>query len=209
MVILYGYMSRCDRIPHQVALEDIWMALDVLPSIRWRWERKDLSGGYPLITRLAEEILTINLHRVGPPSHPVLLSEPDWEQDTAKMASTSTPELKHSPRSVGSAPGSGSGDASLEYSNGFDGQGTPNVGHAQQFPSHPADVPTELPHPFFPEQATYNENGQTLGETPETPGDSLLAASGKIASWNVTRIAFIPHPGSPLPPYLLSGVVPL
>jgi hypothetical protein len=169
MVILYGHMSHCDRIPHQVALEDVWMALDVLPSIRWRWERKDLNGGHPLIARLAEKILAVNLHQVGPPSHPVLLSEPDWEQDAAKMASISTPKLGHSPRSVGSAPGSGSGGGSV-YANGFNGQGTPKVGYNQQPSGHLADVPTGLFYPFFPEKATDGDNGQSSGETPDTPG---------------------------------------
>lgn len=169
MVILYGHMSHCDRIPHQVALEDVWMALDVLPSIRWRWERKDLNGGHPLIARLAEKILAVNLHQVGPPSHPVLLSEPDWEQDAAKMASISTPKLGHSPRSVGSAPGSGSGSGSA-YGNGYNGQGTPKVGYNQQPSGHLADVPTDLFYPFFPEKTTGGENGQSLGETPDTPG---------------------------------------
>ena len=168
MVILYGHMSHCDRIPHQVALEDVWMALDVLPSIRWRWERKDLNGGHPLIARLAEKILAVNLHQVGPPSHPVLLSEPDWEQDAAKMASISTPKLGQSPRSVGSAPGSGSGGST--YGNGFNGQGTPKAGYGQQSPGHLADVPTGLFYPFFPEKSTGTEGEHPSGENPENPG---------------------------------------
>jgi len=168
MVILYGHMSHCDRIPHQVALEDVWMALDILPSIRWRWERKDLNGGHPLIARLAEKILAVNLHQVGPPSHPVLLSEPDWEQDAVKMASISTPMLGHSPRSVGSAPGSGSGGS--VYGNGFNGQGTPKVGYAQQPSGHLADVPTGLFYPFFPEKSAGGENGEPSVDTPDTPG---------------------------------------
>jgi len=153
-----------------VALEDVWMALDVLPSIRWRWERKDLNGGHPLIARLAEKILAVNLHQVGPPSHPVLLSEPDWEQDAAKMASISTPKLGHSPRSVGSAPGSGSGGST--YGNGFNGQGTPKVGYSQQSPGHLADVPAVLFYPFFPEKSAGSESEQPSGETPDTPGGS-------------------------------------
>ena len=167
MVILYGHMSDCHRISHQVALEDVWMALDVLPSIRWRWERKDLNGGHPLIARLAEKILAVNLHQVGPPSHPVLLSEPDWEQDFTKMTSASTPKLGHSPRSTGSAPGSGS-----VYGNGFNGQGTPKVGYPQQPTGHLPDVPAGLFYPFFPEK-TAAENGQSPGDN----GDSLLATA--------------------------------
>ncbi|TFY76485.1 hypothetical protein EWM64_g7527 [Hericium alpestre] len=83
MVILYGHMSRCESLPHQVALEDVWMALDMLPSFRWRWERKDLNGGHPLIAKLAEKVLDVNLHQVGPTSHPILLPELDWETEGA------------------------------------------------------------------------------------------------------------------------------
>ena len=175
MVILYGHMSDCHRIPHQAALEDVWMALDILPSIRWRWERKDLNGGHPLIARLAEKILAVNLHQVGPPSHPVLLSEPDWEQDAAKMASISTPKLGHSPRSAGSAPGSGSGGGSV-YSNGFNGQGTPKTGYSQQPSGHLADVPTGLFYPFFPEKG--GENGQPTGETGDNSGGGINDGQG-------------------------------
>jgi len=169
MVILYGHTSNCERIPHQVVLEDLWMALNILPSIRWRWERKDLNGAHPLIVRLAEKILAVNLHQVGPPSHPVLLSEPDWEQDAAKMVSISTPKLGHSPRSVGSTPGSGSGGGSV-YGNGFNRQGTPKAGYNQQPFGHLTDVPTGLFFPFFPEKATGDEDGQSTGESPDTPG---------------------------------------
>jgi hypothetical protein len=175
MVILYGHMSNCDRISHQVALEDVWMALDVLPSIRWRWERKDLNGGHPLIARLAEKILAVNLHQVGPPSHPVLLGEPDWEQDAAKMASISTPKLGHSPRSVGSVPSNGSGPA---YGNGFNGQGAPKVGYAQQPPGHLAEVPAGLFYPFFPEKVTGGENGQPSGDTGDNPGNGVGVGQG-------------------------------
>ena len=178
MVILYGHMSDCHRIPHQVALEDVWMALDILPSIRWRWERKDLNGGHPLIARLAEKILAVNLHQVGPPSHPVLLSEPDWEQDAAKMASISTPKLGHSPRSVGSAPGSGSGGGGSVYGNGFNGQGTPKSGYPQQPSGHLADVPAGLFYPFFPEKATGGDNGQPSGDSGDNSGGGVSDGQG-------------------------------
>ncbi|KAF8876723.1 hypothetical protein BD779DRAFT_1613239 [Infundibulicybe gibba] len=52
MVILYGHMSKCDKLPRHTALEDVWLALDMLPRFRWRWERKDFNGGHPLIAKL-------------------------------------------------------------------------------------------------------------------------------------------------------------
>lgn len=85
------------------------------------------------------------------------------------MASISTPKLGHSPRSVGSAPGSSGGGGSV-YGNGFTGQGTPKVGYTQQPSGHLADVPAGLFYPFFPEKATGGENGQSSGETPDSPG---------------------------------------
>ncbi|KAF8459905.1 hypothetical protein DFH94DRAFT_791039 [Russula ochroleuca] len=40
----YGYSLRTHQcrksLTHQVALEDVWMALDMLPSFRWRRERR-------------------------------------------------------------------------------------------------------------------------------------------------------------------------
>ncbi|KAH7912026.1 fungal-specific transcription factor domain-containing protein [Hygrophoropsis aurantiaca] len=92
MVILYGHMSDCKRLPHQVMVEDVWMALDMLPRFRWRWERKDVNGGHPLISKLAEKVLNVNLHSVGPTKDPVLLSELDWETDTS-VGLLSSPSL--------------------------------------------------------------------------------------------------------------------
>ncbi|KIK81187.1 hypothetical protein PAXRUDRAFT_15381 [Paxillus rubicundulus Ve08.2h10] len=87
MVILYGHMSHCERLSRQVMIEDVWMALDMLPRFRWRWERKDLNGGHPLISKLAEKVLNVNLRTVGPPKDPVLLSELDWDTDSGLLSS--------------------------------------------------------------------------------------------------------------------------
>lgn len=89
MVILYGHMSHCERLSRQVMIEDVWMALDMLPRFRWRWERKDLNGGHPLISKLAEKVLNVDLHSVGPPKDPILLSEPDWETENVILGSPS------------------------------------------------------------------------------------------------------------------------
>ncbi|KAL7279377.1 hypothetical protein ACG7TL_007218 [Trametes sanguinea] len=97
MVILYGHMSECDRIPKQTALEDVWMALDMLPSFRWRWERKEFSGGHPLIAKLAERVLGANLHQVAPTGAPMLLSEQDWDPEGVLA-------MKQGPPPPGQAP---------------------------------------------------------------------------------------------------------
>lgn len=78
MVILYGHMSSCKMLTRQQALEDVWMALDMLPRFRWRWERKDLNGGHPLIAKLAEKVFDAPLHQAGPTSRPMLMPELDW-----------------------------------------------------------------------------------------------------------------------------------
>lgn len=90
MVILFGHMSQCDVLPHQTALEDLWMALDMIPRFRWRWERKDAAGGHPLIARLVERVMNVDLHTIGPASHPVLISEPEWDEEGFNSPRTKT-----------------------------------------------------------------------------------------------------------------------
>lgn len=95
MVILYGHMSKTDTLPLHTAIEDVWLALDMLPRFRWRWERKDVNGGHPLISKLAEHVLGVSLHTVGPATNPVLLSELDWDDENTShhKSPQSTPTL--------------------------------------------------------------------------------------------------------------------
>lgn len=90
MVILYGQMSKCDRLSRDVAIEDIWTALDMLPRFRWRWERKDFNGGHPLIEKLAEKVLEINLGDVKRAGTPTLIAEEDWETSSPTGALSPT-----------------------------------------------------------------------------------------------------------------------
>jgi hypothetical protein len=184
MVILYGHMSQCNRLPKQVALEDIWMALDMLPRLRWRWERKDVNGGHPLISRLAEKVLDVNLSQVGPVSNPVLLSEQDWE-DVSMLSPSSTTTLP-SATSTPPMPGpSYTGNGPMVY-----GPLPPDskpmnvsVNGAQQL----ADVPSGLFYPFFPEKLTEIPAGRFEGapvNTQNAPGlnqdfNHLLAAASQ------------------------------
>jgi hypothetical protein len=158
MVILYGHMSRCDRIPRQVALEDVWMALDVLPSLRWRWERKDLNGGHPLIAKLAEKVLEVNLHQVGPPSHPILLCEQEWEKDAMTMASAGSGGQQQTPTQQNMTLKSQAGTNGINYPGGYSDQSTPKS-QQPQGPQQLVDVPTELFYPFFPEKSNSAESG--------------------------------------------------
>ncbi|KAG6864634.1 hypothetical protein C0991_008166 [Blastosporella zonata] len=86
MVILYGHISNCDILPRPTALEDVWLALDMIPRFRWRWERKDVNGGHPLIAKLAERVMDVDLSTVGPVTHPALLSEPKWEEENSSVS---------------------------------------------------------------------------------------------------------------------------
>jgi hypothetical protein len=157
MVILYGHMSQCNRIPRQVALEDVWLALDMLPRLRWRWERKDVNGGHPLISKLAEKVLDVNLRQVGPVSNPVLLSEQDWD-DTAMLSPSSTATL---PSAQGTPP---------MPNLGYNPNGTQSYGSQQarvkpeQLQQQLMDVPSGLFYPFYPENRTDIPSGRFEGQ---------------------------------------------
>lgn len=172
MVILYGHMSRCDSLPKQVALEDLWMALDMLPRFRWRWERKDLNGGHPLIEKLAERVMEVNLHQLGPSAHPTLVSERDWDMVKSKSQQT-TPTLSHAFTSSspgvygsqnrvispldgnghangnGSSSSSGNGNSSNSSNNANNGNGNNNGNNSPD--KRLVEVPTGLFYPFYPE----------------------------------------------------------
>lgn len=152
MVILYGHMSKCDRLPVQTALEDIWLALDMLPRFRWRWERKDVAGGHPLLAQLAERVLGVSLHTVGPATHPVLMAEPDWEDDNMLSPTHSqqnTPTLAASytngPVTYGPHPKSAPNGVQQSSNSGHNGHPM----HGGQ--PHLIDVPPALFYPFYPE----------------------------------------------------------
>ncbi|KAI0073683.1 hypothetical protein K474DRAFT_1666320 [Panus rudis PR-1116 ss-1] len=151
MVILFGHMSKCERLPREVAMEDVWMALNMLPSFRWRWERKDLNvnGGHPLIAKLAEEVLKVNLHQVAPTSAPMLLSEQDWEElSSHKLGAGSQGGVPLSPPAgPGRTPYSGPHPSSNQSSPKVikDVPGTPGPDRKL------AEIPAGLFYPFFPE----------------------------------------------------------
>lgn len=150
MVILYGHMSKCNRLPREVALEDVWMALDMLPKFRWRWERKDVKGGHPLIAKLAEQVLKVNLHQVSPTTPPMLLSEAQWDTESALSPKhgPTTPTLgpaQYPPVPYGKqSPNSGPSSAGSPGRNGSSSQ---DGGRDEKL----AEVPSGLFYPFYPE----------------------------------------------------------
>jgi hypothetical protein len=163
MVILYGQMSNCERLPRQTAIEDVWLALDMLPRFRWRWERKDLNGGHPLIFQLASHVMGVDLHAVKPVTNPVLLSEPEWDDDlgipspmAVSQHTSPTPTNSYPPKAIyGPQPRMNGGGSSAQHvaaSNGAGGK-------------HLVDIPTGLFYPFFPD-----ENGNPPVTSPTTNG---------------------------------------
>ncbi|KAJ7573922.1 fungal-specific transcription factor domain-containing protein [Mycena floridula] len=153
MVILYGHMSKCDRLPKHTALEDVWLALDMLPRFRWRWERKDANGSHPLIAKLAERVMDTNLHTVSPTTHPVLLSEPEWD-DVMSPQQTPTTAYAHSPVVYGPRM-----DPTVQT-------------NGKIMDKNMLEVPANLFYPFYPEN---NINGS--GQGPHQDYSALMAAA--------------------------------
>ncbi|KAF9007651.1 hypothetical protein BDQ17DRAFT_1351073 [Cyathus striatus] len=181
MVILYGHMSKCDILPRATSLEDLWLALDMLPRIRWRWERMDVNGGHPLIAKLAERVMQVSLQTITPPSHPHLLCEPDWDEDntmspiTKSQQSTPTLSATYTPTSA------------VVYGPQPRPMGGPN-GTAQTAGSTPpskhlVDVPTGLFYPFFPEaqfppgSSGAIQSSPSNGNPPQQDYSHILAAA--------------------------------
>lgn len=157
MVILFGRMSGREELSHSTAVEDVWLALDMLPRFRWRWERKDVNGGHPLIARLAERVLNVDLHSIKPSAPPMLLCEPDWTDDTKSPQTKSqhtTPTISatHPPYSGNGANGHNpqyGPHPRIHHTNG--GGGSSSQGSSTP-PNNLAEIPEQLFYPFYPEQ---------------------------------------------------------
>ncbi|KZT73483.1 hypothetical protein DAEQUDRAFT_721541 [Daedalea quercina L-15889] len=138
MVMLYGQMSRCFEVPRDIVVMDVWMAVDILPKFRWRWERRDAGGDHSLIERLAEKVLKVDLHTVKPTHKSMLFWERDW--DDVSMSPRTTPTT--SPTVGPAYPGV---------------NGSPGHGRVGGLPGTPVEgkqmpeVPGGLFFPFYPE----------------------------------------------------------
>lgn len=170
MVILFGHMSKCEILPRQTALEDLWMALDMIPRFRWRWERQDAAGGHPLIARLVERVMNVDLHSIGPATHPVLIPEPDWDEDCTPSpratSSQTTPTISNAAYGQGGAIPYGSVARPL---NGTAmGHISPNAVNVNTTPGKKlVDMPAGLFYPFFPEAPVSQEVLQGSGRPPQ------------------------------------------
>lgn len=149
MVILYGQTSKCDCLPKNTALEDIWLALDMLPRFRWRWERKDANGGHPLIAKVAERVLEVNFETLHPEpvANPIFLPEPKWEEYVASpppLSQQPTPTMSASSVQHGGHPMYGPQPRPANSSTVAKGDTTPPE-------KSMANFPTTLFYPFHPD----------------------------------------------------------
>lgn len=144
------------------------MALDMLPSFRWRWERKDQKGGHPLIAKLAEEVLKVQLHQVSPTTPPLLIGEADWESEgilspkgIGQHPSTPTMGPAQYPLSpfTKSPPIQG-----IKGSPGKPGMASLNPPRDEKL----AEVPPGLFYPFYPETQTPNSATAALLNGPSS-----------------------------------------
>ena len=123
MVILFGQMSACDNLPREIAVQDVWTALDMLPRFRWHWERRDMGGAHPLIEKVAEKVLYIEMSQVKQSMGPqMLIPEEDWESGSPLLSPTpsnnqlTSPTNNHSPFNAqghyGAQAANGAGESS-------------------------------------------------------------------------------------------------
>lgn len=139
MVILYGHMSQAGGLEKAIVVQDIWMALDVLPRMRWRWQRKDVNGEHPLIASLAEKVLDIHLRDVVPSGDAMLLSEQDWDAESLVVVA------KHEPSTPVMTTASFPPPAYAQVP--MNGLGRSD---SKQMPM--PELPSNLFYPFFPER---------------------------------------------------------
>ncbi|KIK62367.1 hypothetical protein GYMLUDRAFT_41790 [Collybiopsis luxurians FD-317 M1] len=233
MVILYGRMSKCDEgIPGlsdgegsesgsnavRILMEDVWLALDMLPKFRWRWETGSgtNAGTNPLIAKLAQKVMEASfsengLRGIGPPDEsdqqnstassersesresrlisgigrqgpigrPVLIPEPEWEEDAASPNRdktntniTSTGSWDHSWADTTASPKSQ--------------QSTPTV-QAATYPS-PSSYPTSA-----------NSSGMTYTYPPPLPATNSSAGSAGTSYSHPPQYAFSPPVFGPQP----------
>lgn len=178
MVILYGHINKSMRLAKSVVIQDIWMALDVLPRLRWRWQRKDINGEHPLIANLAERVLEINLRDVVPSGDQMLLAEQNWDSDASLMSPSMavhkqeqmTPIITNAQFPAHSVT-YGQSIRGPTPNGARNGMRNDNLSEGKQ---PLMEVPSGLFYPFFPERKVVpSRNGQDFGE--------MLAVAGAQA----------------------------
>jgi hypothetical protein len=202
MVILYGDINKSMRLAKSVVIQDIWMALDVLPRMRWRWERKDINGEHPLIANLAERVLQVSLHDIVPSGDQMLLSEQDWDSNTSLMSPSSMAAHKQEQMApIMNAQFSSHGTPfgqNIRGSNSSNSHSNGLRNDKQSDSKQPLmEVPSGLFYPFFPERKLVpNRSGH-----PQDFSEMLAAAGAQAGgpygqdSYALEEDAGASHPG--------------
>jgi hypothetical protein len=82
ITIIYGQSCNFDTLSYDTGCEDVYSALHIIPALRWKWERKDASGGvHPITLLLAKKVFKKERSRDAPKLTPDFLPEEDWEDD--------------------------------------------------------------------------------------------------------------------------------
>jgi hypothetical protein len=180
MVILYGHINKSMRLHKNVVVQDIWMALDVLPRMRWRWQRKDTNGEHPLIANLAERVLEVNLREVVPSGDQMLLPEQDWDSDASLMSpSMATNKQEQMTPVMADAQFPAHGTNYAQSTRGPAPSNGPRNGsrHDNHSDNKPLmEVPSGLFYPFFPERKL-----APVRNGPPQDFSEMLAAAGAQA----------------------------
>ncbi|KAH8832511.1 hypothetical protein DL96DRAFT_1457837 [Flagelloscypha sp. PMI_526] len=192
MVILTGHSQLVGPLERHTAVEDVWLALDMLPRFRWRWERKDCGGEHPALARMVEQVMQVDLSEVrGCSGEPVLIEEHEWDEHTIASLRTNSPSqmqltngnataspttASHSPTSTGFASQNG-------YPQKTSSSGTYGNSIAYNNSSRQFEIPNSIFYPFFPAQSTPTPTGNypapghgPAQQTPPMPQQQDLSA---------------------------------
>lgn len=179
-VILLGHSQKCERLTPDVEKQDVWMALDMLPRSRWRWERKDLNGGHPVIHDLAQRVLNVDLAEVGPPKAPqvLLCEESDWNKVRAEFESNvnshsaAKAQVKHEQYAPGASEPRMTGE----------------ITQAGFYPFYPENVQPD------PAAAAIDSHGRTsggnVGRTHEE-WSQIMAQQGAVGAYQQSQSSFM------------------
>jgi len=138
----------------------------MLPSFRWRWERKELNNGHPLIATLAEKVfgvIGVSLCQAGSSSHPVVMPEVDLDLEgtsspIATHTTASTPSLSntytHGASGMSAFPGSPLVEPALPTTSRAHVPGGSGGSTNDPMESKLVEVPVNLFYPFYPDDAS-------------------------------------------------------
>jgi hypothetical protein len=99
ITIIYGQSCGFTTLTYETGYEDVQSALHITPALRWKWERKDASGGvHPITLELANRVFK---RKPSMSDRPKQLSdfmpEVDWNDDSMNVVPIPETQLGHWP----------------------------------------------------------------------------------------------------------------